>query len=119
MINEGNQPGVEDTEVITQNATGWHLDKRVNVTHILATLGFAFGLASVQWALSERVSLVEASVITNDKITEVKFAAIRETDRQIMLDQTQNYVEILRRLERIEDGVNSHIAASLRNQDNG
>jgi hypothetical protein len=107
---------------------GWHLDKRITVSHLFTTLAFAVAIGGVLYAQDTRLTSVEHDVETHETVVTLKFentkeqfmlqlAAVKEIDRQIMLEQARHFNEILvrlteqtRRLERIEDGVNSHIA---------
>lgn len=105
---------------------GWHLDKRVNVTHIFATLGFAFGLAAWMYALSDRVTINHQDIEKHEELVALEFTGVqaqlsasRERDKELMLQLNMNYKEIIRKLERIEDGVNRHIEASGQGHING
>ena len=105
---------------------GWHLDKRISVAHILTTVSFVVGLGSVIWALESRVTLTEQNLKKDREVNEVhrevdrvehdsivaQVEAVKMRDIQLMNEWVRQNNEILRRLERIEDGVNGHIAAS-------
>ena len=84
---------------------GWHLDKRVSIAHFFATISFAFGLAAIQYAMSERINLNAAHIAQHQKVVEIQVGAMREIDKALLLSQSDNYKEIIRRLERIEDAV--------------
>jgi len=96
--------------------TGWHLDKRISVAHILTTLAMAFALAGWIYALSERVVTNQQKIRTHEAVVAVEFVgvqaqleAVRERDKELMLEWVRQNQEILRRLERIEDSVNRHL----------
>jgi len=98
---------------------GWHLDKRISVAHILATLGFASALAGWMYALSDRVTINEQTINQNRAVVTVELAGVqaqlqagRERDRELVVELNRNYQEILHRLERIEDGLNRHIESA-------
>lgn len=88
---------------------GWHLDKRISVAHLLTTVMMAVALGAWMWALSERVTLNKQAIITHEAVVEVEIEAINARDRELMEMNNRHYQEILRRLERIEDGVSRHI----------
>jgi len=106
---------------------GWHLDKRVSVSHMFATLAFAFGLASWQWAEHERLTVLaeqfDAQKILSDlnltshkEVDEAKDEAfilmmdnIQERDRETLLLINKNYAEILQRLSSIDAALNRHL----------
>jgi hypothetical protein len=95
---------------------GWHLDKRITISHLLTTLAFVVGLGSALYALDTRVTHVENGLQTHKQIVDLQIEAINDIDRSIMIEQNKHYNDIIvrlteqtRRLERIEDGVNRHI----------
>ena len=98
---------------------GWHLDKRISVAHILATLSMTAALGSILWALETRVTMTELGLEKQSEINQVEHAAmqaqvrdVKARDIQLMNEWVRQNGEILRRLERIEDGVNRHIESS-------
>lgn len=117
---------MENETVITHDKDGWHLDKRISVAHILATVSMTAALGSFLWALDNRVTVVEQTQITHEAVLAVEMTgvqeqlrAVRERDKQMMLEWIRQNQEIIRRLERIEDGnqkvqdsVNQHITSS-------
>lgn len=88
---------------------GWHLDKRISVAHILATLGFAAGLGGAVYGISERITLVEQNVDKHEALTELEFIGVHAQLEAVRQRDAAFKQEIIRRLERIEDGVNRHI----------
>jgi hypothetical protein len=99
-----------DEEVILSKGAQWLVANMVpilGVSMILVTgtLGWVI-------AIESRVTVVETNYVAHREVDDAIHDAIRDTDSKIILEQTRNYSEILRRLERIEDGVNSHIRDS-------
>ena len=95
---------------------GWHLDKRVSVSHMFATLAFAFGLASWQWAEHERLTVLQKDVESHEKVDIAKDEGflvmldnIREKDRELLVVMNRQYSEILQRLSNIDMAVNRHL----------
>ena len=95
---------------------GWHLDKRVSVSHMFATLAFAFGLASWQWAEHERLTVLQKDVESHEKVDIAKDEGflvmldnIREKDRELLVTMNRQYSEILQRLSNIDMAVNRHL----------
>lgn len=71
---------------------GWHLDKRVSIGHVITTLTVAATLLVFGLRLEGRISLNEHRIVQ----TEQHLQELRET-------QSINQAEIIRRLERISD----------------
>lgn len=107
-----------DNDVIARDDQGWHLDKRIGVAHILTTVSLLIGLGSVMWALETRVTQVEQRVLTHETVVDVELKAIKARDRELMEANNRHYLEILRRLERIEDGVDRHIESTAKHGGN-
>lgn len=103
--------------MIARDEQGWHLDKRISVAHILATLSMTAALGSVLWALETRVTQVENRVITHENVVDIEIDNIKAQDRELMQMNNRHYAEILRRLERIEDGVDRHIESTKKHSD--
>ena len=107
-----------DNDVIARDDQGWHLDKRIGVAHILTTVSLLIGLGSVMWALETRVTQVEQRVLTHETVVDVELKAINARDRELLEMNNRHYQEILRRLERIEDGVDRHIESTAKHGGN-
>lgn len=75
---------------------GWHLDKRISISHIVATLVATGAILTWLFALQERVSVTEVK-------TEQNTAGISKLENRIV----SQYDEINRKLERIEDRLNT------------
>ena len=93
---------------------GWHLDKRISIAHILTTVAMASALAAWMWALSDRVVRNEQRIVTHEAVVDVEIASINARDRELLEMNNRHYQEILRRLERIEDGVDRHIESTAK-----
>jgi phage-related tail protein len=100
---------------------GWHLDKRITVSHLFTTLAFAVALGSALYALDVKVTMNTNDIETNKKVAEVQHATLQLQIEQIkaaelaeIMQASRDNAEVIRRLERIEDGVNSHIRATER-----
>ena len=105
-----------EKDVIARDDQGWHLDKRIGVAHILTTVSLLIGLGSVMWALETRVTQVEQRVETHEIVMEVEIEAINARDRELLEMNNRHYQEILRRLERIEDGVDRHVESTAKHR---
>jgi hypothetical protein len=126
---------MEDTMIVKHDpekgiTEGWHLDRRITVSHIFTTLAFAVAIGGVLYAQDTRITNVEhiqeTHAITttlemnNQKVQfQLQLNAIKENDRAMMSAQLEHFNQILvrlaeqnRKLERIEDGVNRHIEAT-------
>jgi hypothetical protein len=109
---------------------GWHLDKRITVSHLFTTLAFALAIGGVQYAQDVRLTNVENDVQAHEVIVAMEIAntkeqfqlqmdAVKEMDRKTILQQNAHFNDIIvrlteqtRRLERIEDGIDRHIESS-------
>lgn len=80
---------------MTDLQTGWHVDKRVSVGHIITTLTVAIGF--VIWMIR-----MEGMVLVNQSRIEANRAAVARVEN----DNSVQYAEIIRRLERIDDRLN-------------
>ena len=107
-----------EKDVIARDDQGWHLDKRIGLAHILTTVSLLIGLGSVLWAVETRVTRVEQRVTTHETVVDVEIKAIKARDRELLELNNRHYLEILRRLERIEDGVDRHIENTQSHGDN-
>jgi len=75
---------------------GWHLDKRISIGHIFTTLSVAFALMVWMSSLENRVT-----------VNEVKIIAVEKSYEKAVADQSIQYVEIIRRLERLDQKIDS------------
>jgi hypothetical protein len=94
---------VDEKMIAHDDIQGWHLDKRIGVAHILTTFSLVVALGSIMWALETRVTQVENRVEKHEVVMEVELKSIKDQDREMMRVTNQHYLEILRRLERIEE----------------
>ena len=126
-MSQSEQKGEEEREMLRHDpeanvTTGWHLDKRISVAHILATLSMTAALGSVLWSLETRVTMTELNLERNSEVNQVEHLAlysqvkdVKARDIQLMNEWVRQNGDIIRRLERIEDGVNKHITESSKN----
>ena len=84
----------------------------------MTTVSLLIGLGSVMWALETRVTQVEQRVTSHETVVDVELKAIKARDRELMEANNRHYLEILRRLERIEDGVDRHIESTAKHGGN-
>lgn len=73
-------------ETLEQPKEQWHLDKRLNISHIVATITIVGGLFIWGSKLEERISLIERSNQLMEKrydqdIAEIKATLIRIEER--------------------------------------
>lgn len=77
------------------SVSGWHLDKRVSVGHIVTT-------AAVAGSLYLWMSRIETAVEVNS----VNIGHNAESISRVESQNHEQYAEIIRRLERIDDRLN-------------
>jgi hypothetical protein len=77
---------------------GWHLDKRISIGHIFTTLSVAFALMVWMNNLENRV-----------RVSEIKIIAVEKAYEKDAADQSVQYIEIIRRLERLDQKIDSTI----------
>jgi hypothetical protein len=94
--------------MIRKDESGWHLDKRVSVTHILTTLAMACALAAWMYALSDRVTVNTQDISKHVAVVDVQMEAFKKADREAAFERIRQYNDIIRRLERIEDSLKAH-----------
>lgn len=64
----------------------WHLDRRVNVGHLIATLMLAASVFAWGSAIDKRVAVVEAAVVQNEKDNQRQDAALKDSATLIRED---------------------------------
>ena len=99
----------DPNEKLTQ---GWHLDKRISVAHFFATFAFATALASTIYGVSNRITMVEQSAAKHEALAALEFTGVNAQMRSLRERDVAFKLEIIRRLERIEDGIDRHIENS-------
>lgn len=77
----------------------WHLDKRVNVGHILTTVVLAISAFSWGSAMDRRLAVVEASVVQNAKDNDRQDTAMKET-AQLLRNDLRTLHEDIRDISR-------------------
>lgn len=81
---------------VEKESEGWHVDKRVSVSHLLATATLAAGL--VQWgtAIDSRVALLETR-LQAESVAQAKTDESQDRQREAAVQAVAS------RLDRIED----------------
>ena len=97
---------------------GWHLDKRISVAHFFATFAFATAIVSYQYAQSERITLVEQEASKHEAVSTLEFKGIGARLSAVQERDVAFKLEIIRRLERIEDGIDRHIETTSNHREN-
>lgn len=96
----------EDTEMsVFHDKEGWHMDKRVQISDMIALALLAIAMASWTFALQGRVNLNEHdihAIMDNDRA--LRLDNQREDD-EIRDELRRNQQAIIQRLERIEDRI--------------
>lgn len=107
----------DPSERLTQ---GWHLDKRISLAHFFATFAFATALAGTMYGIKNdidtRITNVEQSQNKHEALAELEFAGVTARLEAVQQRDVAFKLEIIRRLERIEDGIDRHIENSDHNR---
>jgi hypothetical protein len=77
-------------------AGGWHLDKRISLGHLVTTATVTVALLTWMFALENRVT-----------VNEVRIGAVEKSYEKAVQDQNYQYVEIIRRLERLDEKIDA------------
>ncbi len=75
---------------------GWHVDKRISIGHLITTATVAVALMVWMFELENRVT-----------VSEVKITAVEKSYEKATGDQSVQYVEIIRRLERLDQKIDA------------
>ena len=109
------------SDVITKTDEGWRLDRKISISAIVGILGMFIAVLSWTFALSERITVAENTMSSHQEVDEIQhegfqlqIEAIKEAEANEAMRQVQMQTEIIRRLERIEDGTNRNTAAMNR-----
>lgn len=78
-------------------AGGWHLDKRISLGHLVTTATVTVALLTWMFALENRVT-----------VNEVKIGAVEKSYEKAVQDQGSQYIEIIRRLERLDQKIDEN-----------
>lgn len=62
---------------------GWNLDKRVNITHLLTTIGLVIGAVSAYFQIESRLSVVENTVTLQISSAQRELAEIKNALQRI------------------------------------
>lgn len=101
---------------------GWHLDKRISVAHFFATFAFAIALSTTIYTvrndIENRITDVEQSQSQHEALSKLEFAGVSARLQALQERDVAFKLEIIRRLERIEDGIDRHIENSVNHRAN-
>lgn len=81
----------------------WHMDKRISYAHIVSTVLLLLAVLASATTFTARVAVLES-------VTEINAQSIRDTAkanaqaiRDVRVDQANQYAELVRRLERLDN----------------
>lgn len=77
--------------------TAWHLDKKVNVSHILATLTLAGAIFTWGSKIEQRIALVEASAVRQQAVD----AAQDQEFRRYVVEMREEVREMSRKIDKL------------------
>lgn len=66
-----------------EDRRGWHLDKRVNVGHLLTTVGLIVGVMVWGSKMESRIAVVENTVALQSNTTQKELSEIKDSLRRI------------------------------------
>lgn len=94
---------MESKQQYDPGAAHWHIDKRVNVGHLITTLMLAASVFAWGSAIDRRVAIVEASVVQNEKDNARQDVALKESATLIRDDLRMLKEEIRELGRKLED----------------
>lgn len=77
--------------------TSWHLDKKVNISHILATLTLAAAIFTWGSKIEQRVALVEASTARQAQVDQAQ----DQEFRRYVVEMRENVREMSRKIDKL------------------
>ena len=81
----------------TSNDSAWHLDKKVNISHIIATLMLAAAIFTWGSTIEQRIALVEASATRQAQVDQ---AQDREF-RRYVVEMRDDIRELSRKIDKL------------------
>ena len=78
---------------------GWHVDRRISIGHLVTTATVGMALMAWMFQLENRVT-----------VSEVKIVAVEKAYEKAVVDQGFQYIEIIRRLERLDQKIDNQDA---------
>lgn len=77
--------------------SAWHLDKKVNVSHILATLTLASAIFMWGSKIEQRIALVEASAVRQQAIDQAQ----DQEFRRYVVEMREDVREMSRKIDKL------------------
>jgi hypothetical protein len=81
---------------------GWHLDKKISIGHLITTGTVAVAMIAWMLQLENRVSVHEVRIGMAEKTMANARTEEAAHHAQLKLEQSAQYAELIRRLERID-----------------
>jgi roadblock/LC7 domain-containing protein len=86
------------------NNTGpWHLDKTVNLSHLLTTIVIAGSLFAYAGGMDKRVAVLEAKMTTQAQVTERAQQDMRELVNDVKFEVRALRADVMKQMQK-EDG---------------
>jgi len=79
--------------------TAWHLDKKVNISHILATLTLAGAIFTWGSKIEQRIALVEASAVRQQAVDQAQDQEFRRS----VVEMREDIRELSRKIDKLID----------------
>ena len=77
--------------------TAWHLDKKVNISHILATLTLAGAIFTWGSKIEQRIALVEASAVRQQAVDQAQDQEFRRS----VVEMRDDIRELSRKIDKL------------------
>lgn len=77
--------------------TAWHLDKKVNISHILATLTLAGAIFTWGSKIEQRIALVEASAVRQQAVDQAQDQEFRSS----LVEMREDIRELSRKIDKL------------------
>ena len=83
----------------TSNDSAWHLDKKVNISHIIATLMLAAAIFTWGSKIEQRIALVEASATRQAQVDQAQDQEFRRS----VVEMREDIRELSRKIDKLID----------------
>lgn len=77
--------------------TAWHLDKKVNISHILATLTLAVAIFTWGSKIEQRIALVEASAVRQQAVDQAQDQEFRRS----VVEMREDIRDLSRKIDKL------------------
>lgn len=77
--------------------TAWHLDKKVNISHILATLTLAGAIFTWGSKIEQRIALVEASAVRQQAVDQAQDQEFRRS----VVEMREDIRDLSRKIDKL------------------